>query len=126
MTKLAEIIVPTDDRRHIGKIREGKISFEKFSRANREAIPVDLDVLHSKEYVGGRKVKDAAQVVSQGSAEGSTGDAEKVRGKEGQAGVLRSRKQVRKRKDSTGKSEKHVQARSTSKARARKKKVSND
>ena len=121
MTKLAEIIVPTDDRRHIGKIREGKISFEKFSRANREAIPVDLDVLHSKEYVGGRKVKDAAQVVSQGSAEGSTGDAEKVRGKEGQAGVLRSRKSVRKRKDDTSKGAVNIQKGNAAKAKARKK-----
>lgn len=38
------IIQPTGDRRHITGIREGRISFESFSRANREKIPVDHDV----------------------------------------------------------------------------------
>jgi hypothetical protein len=36
--------IPTGNPRHIGAIREGRISFEVFSKAERENIPVDSDV----------------------------------------------------------------------------------
>jgi hypothetical protein len=36
--------IPTGDPRHMGAIREGRLSFEVFAKSQREKIPVDADV----------------------------------------------------------------------------------
>jgi hypothetical protein len=61
--------VPTGDIRHIGVVRDGPISFEVFSKANLEKIPVDPDIVREREK--GKKttvVKDAAEQFAAGLA----------------------------------------------------------
>jgi hypothetical protein len=120
------ILVPTHDRRHIGKIREGKISHECWSKANLAEIPVDYDAMIESpvdltKLEGGRKVKDAEEELRKGGQEGSDRDAEAVRKKEGRAGILREGKQVRAGKKSPEEGKQHLQKGRAFKAKAKQK-----
>lgn len=104
--------IPTGNIRHMGAVREGRLSGEVFSRANREKIPVDKDV----DLGGEREMHNAAKKLREGREEGIPRDDKEVRTKEGSSGVLRDSKQKRSRKKPDTSSEQRVQ-----KAKARKK-----
>ncbi len=89
--------IPTGNPRHAGKVREGKISYEVFSRKARETIPIDFDVVNI-EVVRERR-RRAKVEVREGSKESSRRDAEAVRHDEGRVHLLREGKQKRSRED---------------------------
>lgn len=92
---------PTGDIRHVTSIREGKISFEEFSKERLATIPVDYDVGRGEE------TENAAEQVQQGREESQAQDAAPVR-ESLEEGVLRPRKQTRTRKKSSQSSQQHV------------------
>ena len=109
--------VPTGDIRHLGHIREGRISFEVFSRARRESIPVDFDIQE-----GGGKADNASKKLQEGRKESSVGDEKDLRSKKGTEGVLRDGQQTRSRKKQDSKSEQRISKASGAKARKKLKK----
>ncbi len=56
-TLLQDPIIPTYDRRHRHKIREGKQSAEVFSKARLATIPVDPFVLENKQLTNKKSLK---------------------------------------------------------------------
>lgn len=82
MPKLEPIIVPTHDRRHMGFIREGKISGEKWSRENRQSIPLDFDIAEGSvdltPLMGGRGEFENAGEISKTEKMGLRGDGGSV------------------------------------------------
>lgn len=103
------IIVPSHDHRHMSHIREGKISAEVWSKENLAKIELDYDIERPKEVGvsklagGGRERTDNAGSFAQTTKVG-------VRGKGSRVGSKAS----------------HEQNKTTSKAKARKKKVVRD
>ena len=98
--------VPTGQTRHISHVREGRISFEIFSKARIAKIPLDYEVEQEQKRGRGKAiVTDAAEKVREGREESQARDAEKVRNQKGRVDLLRKgEKGRRKRKsDKSGK-----------------------
>lgn len=118
--KIPSPCIPTGDPRHTFAIREGRISFEIFSKKRLAQIPVDPDVERDLKLGRGEEVDNAAQKLREGREESAERNAAKVRKQGRKKSVLRKGEQVRpSRKERDKKGEQHVQKRRKTETKAK-------